>query len=119
MRGEMPPAESELKLPGPQRELLIEFMSSGRARPGRAVPLRRLNRVELNHAVSDIFEKPLSFSASFPDDEVGYGFDTVGDVLSFSQLHLERAIAAAEGPGSGCAPRGESAKAPLRGGGSL
>ena len=33
----------------------------------------------------------------FPADDIGHGFDNIGDVLSLSPIHLERYLAAAEG----------------------
>jgi hypothetical protein len=51
--------------------------------------LRRLNRTEYNNTVRDLLGTTLRPSDSFPTDDVGYGFDNIGDVLSLSPLQLE------------------------------
>jgi hypothetical protein len=51
--------------------------------------LRRLNRAEYDNTVHDLLGTTLSPSTSFPADDVGYGFDNIGDVLSLSPIQLE------------------------------
>jgi hypothetical protein len=63
--------------------------------PGR-VTLRRLNRTEYNNTVRDLFGVTGRPADAFPDDDTGYGFDTIGDVLSLSPVHFERMLKAAE-----------------------
>src|SRR5690606_34209230 len=64
--------------------------------PGRPT-LRRLTRVEYDNSVRDLLGVTLRPGATtFPDDEVGHGFDRMGDVLSTSPLLLERYLLAAE-----------------------
>jgi mono/diheme cytochrome c family protein len=63
--------------------------------PGRVV-LRRLNRAEYNNTIRDLFGLPLHPADAFPSDDVGYGFDNVGDVLSVSPLLTEKYLAAAD-----------------------
>jgi len=46
--------------------------------------MRRLNRMEYDNTVRDLTGLDLHLSADFPSDDVGYGFDNVGDVLSIS-----------------------------------
>lgn len=64
--------------------------------PGR-VTMRRLNSVEYDNSIRDLLE--IDFSPSeligFPSDDVGDGFDNQGDVLSVSELQLEKYIQAA------------------------
>ncbi len=72
--------------------------------PGR-VTLRRLNRAEYDNTIRDLFGvetirlsngqdgKPAD---DFPSDDVGYGFDNIGDVLSISPLLMEKYLNAAE-----------------------
>lgn len=63
--------------------------------PGR-VTMRRLNRAEYNNTVRDllgVFVKPAD---EFPSDDVGYGFDNIGDVLTISPLLMEKYLTAAE-----------------------
>lgn len=63
--------------------------------PGR-VTARRLNRAEYNNTVRDLLGVDLRPADDFPVDDSGYGFDTIGDVLSISPVHMERYLAAAE-----------------------
>src|SRR5262249_6368397 len=63
--------------------------------PGR-VTMRRLNREEYNNTIHDLFGIYTRPADSFPSDDVGYGFDDIGDVLSISPLLMEKYLAAAE-----------------------
>jgi mono/diheme cytochrome c family protein len=63
--------------------------------PG-SVTLRRLNREEYNNTVRDLFGMDLRPGDEFPNDDVGYGFDNIGDVLSISPLLMEKYLNAAE-----------------------
>jgi hypothetical protein len=63
--------------------------------PGR-VTIRRLNRVEYRNTVRDLLGVDYKPADDFPSDDVGYGFDNIGDVLSLSPLLLERYLDAAE-----------------------
>jgi len=63
--------------------------------PGR-VTLRRLNRVEYRNTVRDLMGIDYRTDEEFPADDTGYGFDTIGDVLSVSPLLLEKYLDAAE-----------------------
>lgn len=63
--------------------------------PGR-VTIRRLNRVEYENTVDDLLGVRFQAADSFPRDEVGYGFDNIGDVLSLTPPLLEKYLAAAE-----------------------
>lgn len=63
--------------------------------PGR-VTIRRLNRTEYNHTIRDLVWVDFEPAADFPEDEVGYGFDRIGDVLSLSSIQLEKYLEAAQ-----------------------
>ncbi|MBI1353157.1 MAG: DUF1592 domain-containing protein [Acidobacteria bacterium] len=63
--------------------------------PGR-VTVRRLNRAEYNNTVRDLLGVHFQPADDFPPDDTGYGFDTIGDVLSVSPLLTERYLRAAE-----------------------
>lgn len=63
--------------------------------PGR-VTLRRLNRAEYNNTVRDLTGLDISPADDFPSDDVGDGFDNIGDVLSLSPLLAEKYLDAAE-----------------------
>jgi hypothetical protein len=58
--------------------------------------LRRLSRAEYNNTVRDLCGIDVHPADSFPNDDVGYGFDNIGSVLSLSPLLLEKYLAAAE-----------------------
>jgi hypothetical protein len=63
--------------------------------PG-CVTLRRLNRTEYNNTIRDLVGVDVQPAEDFPADDVGYGFDNIGDVLSLSPLLFEKYLAAAE-----------------------
>ncbi|HQU45553.1 MAG TPA: DUF1587 domain-containing protein, partial [Pirellulales bacterium] len=63
--------------------------------PGR-VTLRRLNRTEYDNTVRDLVGIDFQAAEDFPADDVGYGFDNIGDVLSMPPILLEKYLAAAD-----------------------
>src|SRR5436309_7216291 len=63
--------------------------------PGR-VTIRRLNREEYRNTIRDLLGVEYDVTDSFPTDDSGYGFDTIGDVLSLSPLLLEKYMSAAQ-----------------------
>jgi hypothetical protein len=63
--------------------------------PGR-VTARRLNRAEYNNTVRDLLGVDFRPADDFPQDDSGYGFDNIGDVLSLSPVLMEKYLAAAE-----------------------
>jgi hypothetical protein len=63
--------------------------------PGR-VTVRRLNRVEYRNTIRDLMGVEFQSEAEFPPDDTGYGFDTIGDVLTVSPILLEKYLAAAK-----------------------
>jgi hypothetical protein len=63
--------------------------------PGR-VTIRRLNRAEYNNTIRDLVGIRFQPADDFPQDDVGYGFDNIGDVLSLPPLLMEKYVAAAE-----------------------
>ena len=65
------------------------------AEPGH-VTLRRLNRVEYRNTIRDLLGIDYEPAADFPADDIGYGFDNIGDVLSLSPILMERYLDAAE-----------------------
>ena len=58
--------------------------------------IRRLNRNEYNNTIRDLVGVNLRPADEFPSDDVGYGFDNVGDVLALPPLLMERYMTAAE-----------------------
>jgi len=63
--------------------------------PGR-ITMRRLNRVEYSHTIKDLLGIEFNVTDNFPPDDTGYGFDTIGDVLTISPLLMEKYFSAAE-----------------------
>src|SRR3954447_21556291 len=63
--------------------------------PGR-VTLRRLNRGEYRNTIRELTGVEFKTDEEFPPDDTGYGFDTIGDVLTVSPLLLEKYVKAAE-----------------------
>ncbi len=57
--------------------------------PGRVV-LRRLNRIEFGNTIRDLTGYAENVTDDLPPDDTGYGFDTIGEVLSLSPLLLEK-----------------------------
>ena len=99
--GEMPP-EDEIQ---PSKKLKDEFLAIveselGRfdcrkhVKPGR-VTIRRLNRFEYNNTIRDLLAVDFEPAAEFPADDVGAGFDNLGDVLSLPPLLMEKYLDAA------------------------
>jgi hypothetical protein len=100
--GEMPPEED----PRPHPETLeavaawidreIERVDRlAPPEPGR-VTIRRLNRTEYNNTIRDLLGVDVNPADDFPQDDSGYGFDNIGDVLSVSPVLMERYLLAAE-----------------------
>ena len=62
--------------------------------PGR-VTARRLNRAEYTNTIRDLLAVDFRAEKSFPTDDLGYGFDNIGDVLTISPVLMEKYLAAA------------------------
>jgi len=99
---QMPPADS----PQPPHEEIEQFTKlvadifehhdrTAPPDPGR-VTMRRLNRAEYNNTIRDLIGVDFNPAEDFPSDDIGHGFDNIGDVLSLSPVLLERYLAAAE-----------------------
>ncbi|MHB8900861.1 MAG: DUF1592 domain-containing protein [Thermoguttaceae bacterium] len=67
----------------------------GPPNPGR-VTLRRLNRMEYGNTIRDLLGVRFDALERLPADDVGYGFDNIGDVLSLSPLLMGKYVDAAE-----------------------
>lgn len=63
--------------------------------PGR-VTLRRLNRREYENTIRDLVGVDYDAARELPADDVGYGFDDIGDVLSMADILMEKYLAAAD-----------------------
>ena len=95
--GEMPPVKKKVR-PSPAEiehlqtsvhKLLANAIAKAKPDPGD-VTIRRLNRLEFNNTIRDLLFLDENFSADFPADDTGYGFDNIGVVLTFSPVDLER-----------------------------
>jgi hypothetical protein len=58
--------------------------------------LRRLNRVEYENTVRDLFGVNVSVKEILPEDASSHGFDNVGAALNISPVHVERYLEAAD-----------------------
>jgi hypothetical protein len=87
-------AEVQAVLAGIESEM-ERFDCSSERHPGR-VTLRRLNRVEYNNTIRDLVGVDFRPADDFPADDVGNGFDNIGDVLSLPPVLFEKYLAAAE-----------------------
>lgn len=100
--GEMPPKKKPQPLKDEKQfvmnwieETLTKIDCGAQKDPGR-VTLRRLNRAEYNNTIRDLCGVDFKPAEDFPADDVGYGFDNIGDVLSFQPILLEKYMAAAD-----------------------
>ena len=78
--------------------LLAEFERIDRVtppNPGR-VTARRLNRTEYNNTIRDLLGIDARPADDFPQDDSGYGFDNIADVLSLSPVLMEKYVTAAD-----------------------
>lgn len=98
----MPPAKRSEQPTPQERELLTHYLDHllnpvdpDNPDPGR-VTTRRLNRVEYNNTVRDLLGVDIRPADDFPEDDTGYGFDNIGDVLSLSPILMERYLIAAD-----------------------
>jgi hypothetical protein len=74
---------------------LVYLAASRPNDPGR-VTARRLNRAEYNYSLRDLLGIHFQPADDFPQDDSGYGFDNIGDVLSLSPVLMEHYMNAAE-----------------------
>ena len=77
------------------KDVLFHVDCSQPVDPGQ-VTIRRLNRVEYNNTIRDLMGVDFRPAGDFPSDDVGYGFDNIGDVLTVAPLLIEKYLSAAE-----------------------
>lgn len=100
--GTMPPEDGE-PLEAATRQKLLSLLDKlvnsvdcvNNPNAGK-VALRRLNRAEYRNTIRDLTGVDYQASDGFPGDDVGYGFDNIGDVLSMPPLLVEKYLDAAE-----------------------
>ena len=99
--GEMPPAPRK-QPPVADRsqwlenlDRLIDRSLENRADPWSPVRIRRLSRFEYGQTITHLFgvSAPVEL---LPPDNLAYGFDTIGEALAFSELHVEKFLNVAE-----------------------
>src|SRR5262249_1126728 len=97
---EMPP----VGMPRPDAvtyDALVRYIETGRdplpqTKPNHARPtLHPLNRTEYGNAVRDLLALEIDVAELLPADDIGYGFDNIGDVLQVSPVLMERYLSAA------------------------
>lgn len=76
------------------------------------VTMRRLNRAEYANTIRDLLSVSIPLGDDFPADQIGHGFDNIGDVLTLSPLQLERYLASAEAIVKGAIDIGDVANLP-------
>ena len=101
--GHMPPSESEQQPTMEESDAFVAHIEAifehadrtAKPDPGR-ITIRRLNKVEYKNTVRDMLGVDFDPTENFPADDVGHGFDNIGDVLTMSPLLMERYLEAAE-----------------------
>jgi hypothetical protein len=76
------------------------------------VTMRRLNKAEYVNTIRDLLSVSIPLGEDFPADQVGHGFDNIGDMLTLSPLQLERYLASAEAIAKAAIDIGDVAKLP-------
>lgn len=99
---EMPPPESSTMTDQERQQFkqwitstISEYECGLTPNPGQ-VTLRRLNATEYRNTIEELLKIDYSPAANFPGDDVGYGFDNIGDVLTLPPLLMEKYFLAAE-----------------------
>lgn len=95
--GEMPPKDS-VPVPESVRKQFLTQLAQPLTETHRATKgtvLRRLNRQEYENTVNDTFGISLNLVDVLPEDGRSREFDTVGESLGVSMIHLERYLEAA------------------------
>ena len=100
--GEMPPRDAKQPQPAEVEQVTgwIQTELSRAAEElkgtGDEVVLRRLNRVEYENTVADLFDVHGNFAAGFPDDLREHGFDNNGAALMLSAAQMQEYMKAAD-----------------------
>lgn len=115
----MPPADEKFQPEEEEREQLAAWIEKRIFKidpenpdPGR-VTIRRLNREEYRNTVEDLVGVRYDVRDNFPPDDTGFGFDTIGDVLTLSPLLLEKYLTASEEIALAAMPIGAGKAKPL------
>jgi hypothetical protein len=115
----MPPAKKDQPTDAEKKKLLswiernVFKLDPNNPDPGQ-VTIRRLNRQEYYYAVKDLLGVSYNTQENFPADDTGYGFDTIGSVLSISPLLMEKYLKAATDVMEMALPKGAASSTPIR-----
>jgi cytochrome c5 len=99
--GMMPPQGAPRPDPATAAALIAHLTSEldraalAKPNPGRGL-IHRLNRIEYENAIRDLFSLEVDASALLPPDDAAYGFDNIADALGVSPVLLERYLTAAD-----------------------
>lgn len=100
--GEMPPKDAKQPTPA-EVEQVTSWIQTELSRAaaelkgtGGEVVLRRLNRVEYENTIADLFDVHGDFTAGFPEDLREHGFDNNGAALMLSSAQMQEYMQAAE-----------------------
>lgn len=77
------------------KSLFDRYDRTAKRDPG-LVTMRRLNKAEYVNTIRDLLAVSIPLGDDFPADQIGHGFDNIGDILTLSPLQLERYLASAE-----------------------
>jgi hypothetical protein len=98
--GEMPPADVER--PEARIKAAIAFLDGEFERADAAMPpdpgritARRLNRAEYTNTIRDLLALEFRADKNFPTDDLGDGFDNIGEVLTVSPVLMDKYLSAA------------------------
>ena len=72
----------------------LDSLSAANQNPGRSITTHRLNRTEYTNAVRDLLGVEIDGAAMLPADNSG-GFDNLGDLLTVSQVLMEKYMSVA------------------------
>jgi hypothetical protein len=98
--GSPKPSEDETRAAVLWLQAMLQSVDRAQAANGNRgdghVTIRRLNRAEYTNTIRDLLGVKFNALETFPADDVGNGFDNIGDVLTLPPFLLEKYFAAAE-----------------------
>jgi hypothetical protein len=96
--GEMPPEKKPRPDAAASRSFLaaLKLDLTTQHLAMRSTVLRRLNRAEYRNTIEDLLGMHVAMYEELPEDARSHGFDTIGEALGMSDVHLRRYLGAAE-----------------------
>ncbi len=93
----MPPDEEKSQPTEEERSFMVQFLKKTLVDldcekskdPGKP-PLRRLNRTEYDNSIKNLVGLDLHLAEEFPPDPSSYGFDHIGESLTFDPQQIEQ-----------------------------